>query len=514
MENTLLSERIFHSLKDYLYRYRYVILGSLLMGLLAYAYAFTNKLPNHDDVTGLFSKGAGIESGRFGITLLSHLFPNFSMPWIYGVGSLVLLALGNCLIVKMFSIRSPLLQFLLGGIIVTFPSQTAVFSYLFTAFPYAIAYWLAVLSADLISREGKKYILPGVLALMLCVSIYQAYLAITASLLILVLIRRLISEEAAAGTLFARGVVFVCCLAAGVGAYWIISKLLWTYSPTAMNSYAGDSLAFRLSDLPANLKAALINCIRVIRYRHFGLVSSEAAVPVHMALLAFAGVELGLYVLKTRDLLRTLLLGFLAAMLPFAINCLFLIVSADAIHTLVMFPYVTLYVLFAFLVEFGQLRTFARDLGNKLHRAVLNLCVLALAWILAGNVFLANEASLAMHLSYENTYAFAVTSLAQLNTMEAYTPESQVVILGSYPSMPYTSRFRNSMKLMGVGGLSPDMYSMEYFFDYYVGAPVNVISAEEYLKTADPDALSQIPSYPARGCIAQVGDTFVIKLSD
>lgn len=75
--------------------YRYVIFGTMLIGLLAYAFAFTNKIPNHDDLAALFSKGTTGQSGRFGLQWLTRIFPNYSMPWIYGILSLAIIAVGN-----------------------------------------------------------------------------------------------------------------------------------------------------------------------------------------------------------------------------------------------------------------------------------------------------------------------------------------------------------------------------------------------------------------------------------
>jgi hypothetical protein len=491
-----------------------VLLGSFLIGILAYAYAFTNKLPNHDDLSAFFGKGATAESGRFGLIPLSWILPNFSMPWIYGILSLFFLALGNCLIVEMFCIRSAVLQFLLGGLIVSFPSQAAIFSYMFTACPYTIAYFLAVLAAFCISQENKKLFPLAALAIVGSVSIYQAYISVTASLLVLFLIRKLILDDAATMALLRKGVLYVCFLGISLGLYWIISKLVLSHSGHTMGSYASDAIGFRVSDIPANIKAAYINCIRVMRYRHFGLITSTAAVYVHFALMGFAGLEFFLYFIRSKDFFRTILLLFLLVMFPLAINCLFLIVSSDAIHTLVLFSYITLYVLFIFLIECGQLRRISAKLLDYLHTAGLEFSVLALAWVMAGNIFVANEASLYMHLSYENTYAFAVNAISQLNTMPEYTLNSPVVIIGEYPSHKYSKQFYNAARLTGVGGLSPDMYSMEFFFDYYIGIPVNLIPADPFLKDADPEVLSHIPSYPAKGHIAKVNDTFVIKLSE
>ena len=99
------SETIFNRICSLCVEYRYPILGSVIAGMLAYTFAFTNKLVNLDDLYYMFSKGATIESGRWGLELMSFLFPDYSMPWIYGILSLVLITIGICICVRMFSIE-------------------------------------------------------------------------------------------------------------------------------------------------------------------------------------------------------------------------------------------------------------------------------------------------------------------------------------------------------------------------------------------------------------------------
>ena len=100
---------------NWLRPYRWAFFGALICGLLAHMFAFTNKLVNHDEVQCLFSKGATVDSGRWGLGALDSILPNFSMPWIYGIMTIVLIALAVCLMADLFSIRSKLLQVLLGG---------------------------------------------------------------------------------------------------------------------------------------------------------------------------------------------------------------------------------------------------------------------------------------------------------------------------------------------------------------------------------------------------------------
>ena len=103
LNSDLFADKIFKKIINALWEYRHVILGSLLMGLLAYGYMFANKIPNHDDITALFSKGTTYASGRWGLRLLSLIFPDASMPWLNGILSLALLAFGNCMVVKLFT---------------------------------------------------------------------------------------------------------------------------------------------------------------------------------------------------------------------------------------------------------------------------------------------------------------------------------------------------------------------------------------------------------------------------
>ena len=155
--------------------------ATIIIGLITHMFMFSNKLVNHDDIHELFGKGATISSGRWGLALLEAIFPNYSMPWIYGAISLVLIAVAVCLIIKLFSIRNKILQVLLAGLIVSFPAQVGTFCYMFTSAPYALSLVLAV-TAVVVFEKGtwKSKLVASVLGI-LSLSIYQAYIAIIAS---------------------------------------------------------------------------------------------------------------------------------------------------------------------------------------------------------------------------------------------------------------------------------------------------------------------------------------------
>lgn len=58
--------------------------ASVLLGLAVHLYMFANKLPNHDDISHLFSMDYGTASGRWLLPVLAALDGPFSTPGSWG----------------------------------------------------------------------------------------------------------------------------------------------------------------------------------------------------------------------------------------------------------------------------------------------------------------------------------------------------------------------------------------------------------------------------------------------
>jgi hypothetical protein len=99
----------------------------------------SREFNNHDDVSQLFAKGTTLESGRWGLVAMSYIFPDFSMPWIYGVISIVFITIAVCVIVRMFDIQNRIYQSLLAALIIACPSLIGVFTYMFTATSFSLS---------------------------------------------------------------------------------------------------------------------------------------------------------------------------------------------------------------------------------------------------------------------------------------------------------------------------------------------------------------------------------------
>lgn len=500
---------------NWLRPYRWAFFGSLICGLLAHMFAFTNKLVNHDEVQCLFSKGATVDSGRWGLGALDSILPNFSMPWIYGIMTIVLIALAVCLMADIFSIRSKLLQVLLGGCVLSFPSLTGTFGYMFTSSAYGIAFLLAVLAVWLLCRKNWLGTVLGLGAMVLSLSIYQAYIAVAASLLVLVLIQRLLEEDKTA-LVFRQGVWFVGFLVVSLGVYYVGTQLVLKITGTSFNSYAGENVAFHLADLPGKILLAYKTFAGMFLWGAFGVMPTGFLKLMYLA-LGLAAVAMGLLWMfrKKREPMALVLLVVLCALLPLAINCMFLFTTEEAIHTLVVYSVIGVYLLTLVLVQALLPETAPQKAAEWLRRSSMNVATLALAGILAGNVYLANIAYLNMHLRYENAYSFYTTVLTAAQQVPGYEKETPLAVIGNWQRPQfYEEKFEVLVNLGGVTGFLPDEYSAPSFVQYYLGASIPFATAQEKAQLQSTPSFQQMPVYPANGSIAMIDGCLVVKLSE
>ena len=168
-------------MRDFLSRNRYSLFSSLAAGALAYGFFLTEKLPNDDDLIYAFSKGVDLESGRFGLKIVSLIFPDYSMPWINGILSLFMLALALAFLTELFEIRSRAFQILLPAVMIVFPSQIGIFAYTFALPAFSLAFLLTVLSVRAAADGSVRGMLLGSAGLIFVLSVYQAYLMLAAA---------------------------------------------------------------------------------------------------------------------------------------------------------------------------------------------------------------------------------------------------------------------------------------------------------------------------------------------
>lgn len=490
--------------------YKVPAIAGVIFGLLAYMFAFTNKLVNHDEVYTLFRKGGTFASGRWGLKILELVFPNYSMPWVYGIVTIVLITVSVCIMVSIFSIRSKLLQVLLAGSVITFPSLIGTFTYMFTSSSYAVSFLMAVLAVWLLTRLDKRTVIPAIICMISSLSIYQSYVAIAASLLVLSLIQRLLKEDDITDVIKC-GIFFVLFLAVSLGCYYIATMVINKLVGSGFNSYASGNLSFSFADIPQRALLSYQNFFKFFTgFR--GLMPTDFSRLLHKLCLILIAVLFALWGISRKQLQfgRILWLIVLIGILPFAINCMYLFTTEDSVHTLVLYGFVAVYVLAAVIADFCM------DLipEGTLQKLSLNALSVVLALIIAGSTYIANESFLLLHLRYENAYAFYTSLIADVKMTPEFDENTKLAVIGTFREPEfYLQKFPFSDHLTGTDGFLPDVYSKNRFLEYYIGFPIPMASDQEIAAITATEEYNAMAVYPYYGSMQMFDDILVVKLS-
>lgn len=490
--------------------YRVPAIAGMLFGFLAYMFAFTNKLVNHDEVYSLFDKGATFSSGRWGLAILERIFPAYSMPWIYGILTIALITLSVCIMVSIFSIRSKLLQVLLAGSVMVFPSLIGTFTYMFTSSSYAAAFLLAAMAVWFVTRSDRRAVLPALICMIGSLSIYQSYVSVTAGLLVLVLIQRLLKEEEIL-PIIKSGIFYVLFLIVSLGGYYVGTILINRLLGIGLSAYASGGMSFRFSLLPSRLLLAYETFPKFFEgYR--GLMPTALSRFLHIVFLILIAVMLLLWGISRKKLpfSRIAWLLVLLALLPLTINCMYLFSAEDSVHTLVLYGFVNVYVLAAVVADV----CISLIPGTRIRQLSLNVLSIVLALIIAGNLYIANETCLLLHLRYENAYAFYTSLVADIKMTPEFDENTKLAVAGTFREPDfYLEQFPFSDHITGADGFLPDIYSKDRFLEYYLGFPIPMASEDEIAAITATAEYEEMAVYPYYGSMRMFDDILVVKLS-
>ena len=474
-------------------------LAALLAGLAAHGYAFSNKLLNHDEIESLFGKGATITSGRWGLEPVKLLFPDWSMPWIYGLLSLLLISAAACLMLHILDLRRPGLRMLMAALVTTFPALTGNFCFMFTSAPYAWSFFLAVLAVRL-QQKGRRVLAP--LALVLALGIYQAYIAVTASLFLLCMIAQALDGDKPVGGIVTGGLRALAMMLLSVGLYYGAALLVLRCAGDGFNAYVTENVNGSVG-LLRRIRIAYDAFFYVFTFRNFYLITSEALRYVHIALAALLAACMAGLALRKKRWLHAALLAFLTALLPLAICCMFLIMSQQSIHTLVMYSFIAVYLLAAVVMERMTLP------AGRFAAALMSVM---LALTAAGNIYFANMTYLKMQLQYENAHAFYTVLLTRVTQTEGFDENSRLAVLGEQDNLLRRFDELDTDLLRGPNRDLVNIYSRENFLRFYLGCELP-FADEESLRTLEDDPRVQaMPEYPYAGSVRKIGDYIVVKL--
>jgi len=495
--------------------------AAMVLGFAAHMFAFTNKLPNHDDIEHLFEAGYGTYSGRWLLPSVLELDGSFSVPWLIGILGLLCLAGTVCLTASLLRIRRPLECVVTAGLMTAFPTVAGTYCYMFTADAYLLGLLLAAFGAWAASRMPKAGIPLGAAAVCLSMGIYQSYFPVAAALCVGALIFDALDGQMSFRELVIKGIKQVAALALGMAAYMVIVKI--TTRETGLVDYMGIST---MGQLPiSELPRLIVRCYKEYIYFflrndsgiHFWFV--KYLVP--LSGLCTAALLILLLVRSRLGAARTIFVIVLVILYPLAGHLIYIMTAGGGVHDLMRYGTVLLPVAAAALAGYAC--------RSRLELSVLAQWLRAAAcWVILGSMALTacsymeadNKIYLKMELSYEQAYAYSNRLLAAIESCEGYSRGLPVALIGSRvieQSAMYPTPQLDDINITGAVSLRDfrSCYTYGLFLRFYLGFPdpVYLDDSEQVKALAERPEVADMPLYPQEGSIKVIDGIVVVKLN-
>ena len=166
---------------------------TLLFGFIVHLFSITNIIHNYDDVAvAIQGYGTGLTSGRWALSLMGDFFLKhfglWNVSYLNSLAFLLLIALSASYVVRIFRINNKMAAILTGMILVCFPTATSTLFFKYTVAFYGVAIFLSVVAVYFADRGKIGWIMLSCLCTAFSLGIYQAYLPLTISLMILLLL--------------------------------------------------------------------------------------------------------------------------------------------------------------------------------------------------------------------------------------------------------------------------------------------------------------------------------------
>lgn len=498
-------------------RFKAAFIAAIIAGLAAHMYMFTNKLPNFDDLIGINSFGATFRNGRWFLWVVGavayHLDLVFSLPWINGLITLLLLGVSAGMIADLFRMESRTANVLLGAALVVFPSWTGTFFYMFTAPYYALAVFMAVVSVWFTVRY-QWGIVPSVLLLACSLGIYQSYLPFTATLYVVLLFLMLFEDRYGYFDILKKSLWYLLALATGTLLYFICMRLSLFLTGQELTAYKGISSMgkFELSRLPEILNTIGENFFGIFLNNNMEIGYNYLTKGMYLVLLVVsAALMLRLFIalLKKRNTLKAIETVVLAAIYVIAVNSIY-IMCEDGIYSLMYYSYVFL-ILFPFVLLD---RSMKQAEGRLVVAAEYGVTLVAAIGIVSYCHF-ANGQYVSMQLSLEQASSYYTTMITQIKSTEGYQEDMKVVLSGVdiVDKTLYHNEIMNAFSMSGRDDALADAYSKQNFILYYCGFQAE-LADENILSGQSKSVLEGMPTYPNDGSIRILDNAVVVKLSE
>ncbi len=520
------KKNIFNYLKENKNLLLCCLISTFLWGLIAHAYGFLHNNLSHDVLNAFTAlpgeEGWKIELGRFFVPIYRMFFRGpLSLPWLIGLIGMFWLSLAVYLTVRLFKIENKTLIVLLAGLMttnITLISQIATYLYEFDFNALALLASVGAVTFWRTQNRWKQFLLAP-LCLLLSLSIYQAYITVTVTLVIWLSLIDLL-EQKKIRSILTEGVIGILFLLIGMILYLLLGKIV--YAATGItpqprtDMFQLDNIVNTVRSIFSLLSPTLTNLRNNILHSAYPQILLSILL-WSSALLAFIQF-IKLLIVKHFEPARSILACLLLLILPLGMNCIYIIIAGQGMHNLMCYASWFVYI---FLLYFTTQINTPAMLPGRFSKVTRFLAYTLAIFLLFQNIVIANTCYVKKEMEATATLSTMTRVVAALEEHEDYHyGETTVAFIGADSSNENIYGFEKVDNITGMWSKTaiPADTSLYYYnvyktyFDYVLNYPINLCSDEVHAELVNDPRVQALPSFPDQNAIQMIDGVLVVKM--
>ncbi len=508
-------EKVLKKLNTYILpQWKFCFFAALIVGLISHLYKIPNWLPNWDSLVFRYDSQNMIALGRWFLPVVCSFSSFYDLPFLNGIIAIIFHALSSVCICKIFNVKKKMTAFLIGAVIVSFPTVTSVMMYNYVADGYSIAFFLSTLAALYMTKEKPRYIISsGLVAL--STGIYQAYITVTIMLVLFKLIDEIIYHNTSFCDVLKKSLRMILSGVLGVALYSVILKLILGVFSVELLDYQGINSSTTLSGL--DIFGSLYNIKETFVKRFFDL---SGGINVHVAINSFVLIFTLMCYLKCivknkiyKNPANIFALVILGVMLIIGSGVLAFLNPQLDYHNLMLMGHCVFYLFFVMLYE-------RKTDVNEKHACIKCWVVLIMALsIITNQVVISNVSYHKAQIAYEKSYGVLMRIADRIDEIPEAETCDRILVLGALDNSTQYSV-----------NLTPDITGITNGYiirkddetvgqsvlcsalNDYCGKDYEFVSGEEKNMMAQSERVKAMKKWPSKDCISVIDNTIIIKL--
>lgn len=400
------------------------IIYSIIFGLICHIYMLTNKFVNHDEI-GLINYHNDLSSsGRWFLKYATIISSYLSMPWINGMLSILYLSFISAIIIDLFNIKSNIFIILLSAICTTFPAIAAIFPYMSHADGYFLATLFSVLAAFIFIKYKYGFIAFIILNL-LSLGVYQAFLGLSISIIIIHNIHLLINKKVDYKYSIKSLIKTFICSILTLILYMIMVKYIINVQLTTYGSL--DKMGqIDFSKLHIYLLASykeFINFFLIDKSYQFGIIKYLNIILIAISLILLVNKNIW----KNIDFKEKVLILLLIFILPININSILILSQDTSVGLRLKYPYICVYLLIILLVKIFINKN--NEITNKFSSLLIYFVIFVFTITIFKFIITSNKAYFAMDLDNKNLYAYTNRLINKIEEKSFYSKDKEIIFI-------------------------------------------------------------------------------------